>query len=248
MTKNSKYTKKELLLLIYIVLFQSIFFFILDYFLSQPLSYRKYIYQENPLENNNKWITILNLGICETFKTNIKGFPSINCLKFLILIYYGVFVSWFLITPFLAYKYIDKNRIRLLLKTYLIILLISFLIFLIFPIQALKEFQLEVDGESKSFFDPFIAKLYKLDNRRFCSLPSLHVALSWLCYIAFRFQSDNKIIKKIMLIQLLIAILVFISTFVLKQHYIMDGVISIILVEIVLYFVFGKNQKIKKIY
>ncbi|MGL9687563.1 MAG: phosphatase PAP2 family protein [Candidatus Phytoplasma sp. TWB_XP] len=153
---------------------------------------------------------------------------------------------WFFIAPYLIYKYLDKKIIFQLLISYFIILTISLIFFFVFPVQMLKDFQFKFDN-NKNFIDYSIKKLYENDYQRLNNLPSFHVSLSWLCYVGFR-QKNEKIPKILNYGQLIFVILVFISTFVLKQHYIMDGIIAIILVETTFFLVGKKMNNIKKDY
>lgn len=244
-SKKSNSIKK----IFYAFLIQQIIWHLVLVFVYYNKRIPKYIYADNELEKNNFWIKILNLGYNKEWSNGTYGFPDFICLKFFILFYVGSFVWWYLITPYLIYKYLNVKEINIFIKSYLIILFISIIFYLVFPIECLKVFQITQRSENKSLIsgliDFLLFKTYDLDTLRFNNLPSMHVSTSWLCYIPFR-NTKNNISKKIVWLQFIMAFGVFISTFVLKQHYIMDGITSIFLVEIV-YFVILRKNKNKKI-
>ncbi|MEZ0180162.1 phosphatase PAP2 family protein ['Camptotheca acuminata' phytoplasma] len=183
------------------------------------------------------WYKILNLGIdFKNLSQNKNQFFS-----YFIFIYLAWFVWWPFITPFFAYKYLDIKKINILFKIFYVILFITAIFFFLLPVEYLKEYQLK---SSSGFTHFLIQKLYNLDGGSFNALPSLHVSIGWFCYIIFRFDKTNSIPKKIILFQFIMAILVFISTFAIRQHYIMDGICSIILVETVFYFFQKKNKNV----
>ncbi|GFZ75311.1 hypothetical protein HPP_2690 [Hydrangea phyllody phytoplasma] len=241
---KNKYLKKYILWFLFIVLIQHITWFGSLYIIEKNKNgFFKTIIrikEDGNEETNNYWVKILNLNI-----NGSSGFPSWEFSKYFIYIYIISCWWWFLIAPYLIYKYLDKKIIFQLFISYFIILAISLILFFVFPVQMLDKFLFK---ENKSFVDFLIQNLYKYDCLHFNYLPSFHVSLSFLCYIGFRQKNKKKIPKILNYGQLFCAILVFISTFVLKQHYIMDGIIAIILVETTFFLVGKKMNNIKKDY
>ncbi|MBO6108331.1 MAG: phosphatase PAP2 family protein, partial [Eubacterium sp.] len=77
--------------------------------------------------------------------------------------------------------------------------------------------------------------LYSIDEAANL-FPSIHCLVSWLCFIGIRSAKNVSLFAK--LFSLISAILIMISTQVLKQHYIVDMISGIALAEIC-YFISG---------
>jgi membrane-associated phospholipid phosphatase len=211
-----------------------IFSYQLVYFISSEIIYNTPFFKDitEKIMSYENITNILNIGI----KFNYQPFFS-----FMIIIYFGSFFWWTCITPFLIYKYLDKNTIMQLFYSSLLFLFVAIIIFFIFPFKIYEQDQW---GEQIKYVDNFLNStilfLYKIEYKRNLLLPSIHVSNSWFCFIVFRGENKKKLPKSIIFIQFFLAILVYFSTFLLKQHYILDGIISIILVEFV-YFIVKKN-------
>ncbi|MDV3195950.1 MAG: phosphatase PAP2 family protein [Candidatus Phytoplasma stylosanthis] len=243
--ENEKYSKKEYIkkFLFLVFIQQASYHFVLFFIYKNERMIPRYISENLISEKNNWWINILNLGLNNKFGETL-GFPDIKYFENFVFIYLISILWWYFLTPFFVYKYLDKKTIKSLYKSTFIVLFFSLLIFIIFPIEALKIFQFKT-FKYGSISGKLLEKIYEIDYTRLNSLPSLHVAISFLCYIPFRLKNNN-VPKKVFWFQFIMAFLVFISTFAIKQHYIADGIISIILVELV-YFLISRKENNKKI-
>ncbi|WP_158300317.1 phosphatase PAP2 family protein [Candidatus Phytoplasma mali] len=186
------------------------------------------------INNNNIQLQkILNLGFCDE---NGK-FPDHDYLKYLIYIYLGIIYYWYLVLPYFFYQYLDKKQKKQLYDLFIKTLIISYIIFIILPIKSPEtniisslEFPKQPNIRN-NLTNNLLNFTYQIDNDRVCSCPSLHVLFTYISFVIFR--SNSKIPKSIIYGQLILTILVWVSTFALKQHFIIDGIISTILTEIV---------------
>ncbi|WP_323847528.1 MAG: phosphatase PAP2 family protein [Phytoplasma sp.] len=250
---NYKRLKNYILKFVLIIFISQVTYHVVLYFIDWS-SIKRYIVIGGDIQKNNYWIQILNLGINKKIK-GLLSFPYCKFSSFFVLIYISSIFWWYTITPILVYKYLysnydqDPKVLNVLFKSFFIVLFISLIIFLVFPIQC-SGIDLNIpSSDDNKLFNLLIAKsdylldrIYKMDHIRINCLPSLHVSNSWFCYIPFRYETNKRIPKKIIYIQFIIAILVFISTFVIKQHYIMDGIVAIALVELVFWLVWKKTK------
>ncbi|MGA0448039.1 MAG: phosphatase PAP2 family protein [Candidatus Phytoplasma pyri] len=199
----------------------------------------------NDLVVNNKTIMkILNLG----FIDDQGKFPDYDFLKHIIYIYLGVIYYWYFILPYLFYKYLDQKEKMQLYYLFTKTLIISYIIFIILPLEIPENHMFQNLDNNKfntlnlTNLTNYLLKLtYDLDNPT-CICPSLHVLFTYISFVIFR--SNNKIPNYIIYGQMILTILVWISTFVLKQHFVIDGIISIILIEIFFYFIKKKKYRI----
>ena len=147
-------------------------------------------------------------------------------------------VSWFIYIYFLCYLFwifnillsgkISKEHFYKVITTSFISITICGIIFIIFP-TTIQRPEIKTVGISTFLLN----YLYHIDHP-VNLFPSIHCLSSWLAYIAIRNQKEISIWYR--LFSFAFAVLVFISTQVLKQHYIIDVLAGIILVEIVWFF------------
>ncbi|MBS2126117.1 phosphatase PAP2 family protein ['Fragaria x ananassa' phyllody phytoplasma] len=250
----TKTNTKKIKILLYLILCASfVIIHILSYYLITETTIK--ILHNNPqkvaIYNNKTNEKILNLGINILNNPDIKHSFLVIILIIMSLIYLGAGFWWIIFTPYLVYKHLNKDRIYQIFISLFVVLLITLIIFFIFPVQITDNYQWnyqqlkDTNSNLKQLLYHLLKLIYEHDSNRNNLLPSLHVSNSWFCYIVFR--NNKHISKKIIYSQLIIALLVFVSTFVIKQHYIMDGIFAIILVEIVVLCVSKqiKSQQIK---
>ncbi len=210
----------------------------LVYFISSEIIYKTDFFKEFTCKIvNEKTKNILDLGI----KIEYHSFYSL-----MIIVYFGSFAWWACITPYLIYKYLDKKAITQLFFSSLLFLLVAMVIFFLLPlnIEEADQWKKLIEND-KNFLNKMIIFLYRIENKRNLLLPSIHVSNSWFCFIVFRGENKKKFPKSIVFIQFFLAILVYFSTFLLRQHYILDGIVAIILVELIYFIVkkyFIKNK------
>ncbi|MFG6084406.1 MAG: hypothetical protein AB3F67_0760 [Candidatus Phytoplasma solani] len=243
---EKKNFKKYFLSFFLLIALQVSIYIISGLLIKDSLHLTKYICQKNDSKNNGFWIQILNLGF-----DGKQGLSDQVCekLKWTVIFYSLFFPCVYVLAPFLIYKYLDKKTERQLLISLFILVIVSLGFFIIFPVEVITEFQFKNLEPETNIIDWMITSIYKADNNsRFNSLPSLHVGLSWLCYVGFRKKQTKPIPKTLVYSKLFFCIMVFISTFAIKQHYIMDGIVAILLVEIIFFCVGKWMDKSRQLY
>lgn len=134
--------------------------------------------------------------------------------------------------PFWACNYIlaaqrGKDMFYRFVATDLTVHAACFLIFLLLPTTNIRP---EIPGNTIS--EVMLRIIYALDGGQSPAnlFPSIHCYVSWLCWKGVK--GAEKIPKWYQNFSLVFAVLVIISTQVLKQHYIVDAAAGILLVEI----------------
>ena len=133
--------------------------------------------------------------------------------------------------PFWAAGYMlaarrGKDMFYRFVATDLTIHLICFLIFILVPTTNIRP---EIAGDTIS--QKVLLLVYALDGGSAPSnlFPSIHCYVSWMCWKGV--AGSSAIPKWYQKFSLVFAVLVIISTQVLKQHYIVDAVLALVLVE-----------------
>ena len=128
---------------------------------------------------------------------------------------YILFASW------------GKDGFYRLVATDITIHLICLVFFLILPTTNVRP---EVPGSSLS--DMLLRFVYAVDGGDMPSnlFPSIHCYVSWLCWRGC--VGNPKVPKAYQRFSLVMAVLIVISTQVLKQHYLVDAVAALVLVEV----------------
>jgi membrane-associated phospholipid phosphatase len=75
------------------------------------------------------------------------------------------------------------------------------------------------------------------------ALPSMHTLMSWLCILALRLDKKIPLVNKIIIWVLSLAIII--ATQTLKQHYIIDLIVGLLLAEAAYWLL--RNSKLVKI-
>lgn len=158
-----------------------------------------------------------------------------------IYIYFSCYLFW--IANILLSGKISKEHFYKIITTSFLSITICGIIFVFFPTTIQRP---EIKVVNLSTF--LLHYLYCIDHP-VNLFPSIHCLSSWLAYIAIRGQKQIPIWYR--MFSLFFAISVFISTQVLKQHYLLDVVAGIVLVESVWQFQKRKisytNQKLNLI-
>ena len=144
-----------------------------------------------------------------------------------------VFVWFYILAfPFWAVNYIlaaqrGKDQFYRFVATDLTIHLTCFVIFLILPTTNVRP---EITGNSWS--EQMLQFVYAMDGGNSPSnlFPSIHCYVSWLSWHSV--HKSEKIPEWYQHFSLIFAILIIISTQVLKQHYLVDAVAGVVLVEL----------------
>ena len=131
------------------------------------------------------------------------------------------------------------------MATDLTIHLTCFVIFLILPTTNVRP---EITGNSWS--EQMLQFVYAMDGGNSPSnlFPSIHCYVSWLSWRSV--HKSEKIPEWYQHFSLIFAILIIISTQVLKQHYLVDAVAGVVLVELAwdFYKKGNRHQIVKKIF
>lgn len=131
---------------------------------------------------------------------------------------------WWLVSPMLIANYLGKKAFYNYIFASVITYFICFLFYIILPTTIIRP-----NIENNSIFDILTNFIYTTDvpNNLF---PSMHCLISWLLFVGIR---NKNVPKKIVVTQGIIAIMINLSTQFVKQHYIVDLILSILLAEIV---------------
>ena len=144
-----------------------------------------------------------------------------------------VFVWFYILAfPFWAVGYVlaarrGKDMFYRFVATDLTIHFICFICFILVPTTNIRP---EIAGNTIS--ERILRLVYSLDGGNSPSnlFPSIHCYVSWMCWKGV--AGSEKIPKWYQKFSLIFAVLIIISTQVLKQHYIVDAVAALILVEL----------------
>ena len=130
-----------------------------------------------------------------------------------IIIYFLAFLQWFICYFLLAKE--DKSLCYRFCAANIIAQFISMLFFILWPQEMIRP---EVPGND--FCSAIIKLLYSLDPRGNNLFPSLHCIESWLCFRAS--LKIKKVGKWYPWFTFFFTVLVFASTVLVKQHYVLD--------------------------
>lgn len=130
-----------------------------------------------------------------------------------------------------------KETFYRFVATDLTVHLICFILFLLIPTTNVRP---ELAGETIS--EKVLQLIYDMDGggSPYNLFPSIHCYVSWLCWRGI--AGAKEIPKWYQNFSLVFAVLVIISTQVLKQHYIVDAVAGVALVELAWYFYRKKSH------
>ena len=134
--------------------------------------------------------------------------------------------------PFWAAGYVlaakrGKDMFYRFVATDLTIHFICFICFVLIPTTNVRP---QLAGNTVS--EKVLQLVYSLDGGNSPSnlFPSIHCSVSWMCWKAV--AGSKKIPVWYQVFSLVFAVLIIISTQVLKQHYIVDAIVALVLVEI----------------
>lgn len=172
----------------------------------------------------------------------IQGTPNIiggvidNKIPFIV--YFIIpYVIWYLmlfIVPYILYKK-DKNIFTKYILSYIIITIISNIIFIIYPTTVLRE---NLNGTN--IFYIITKFIYQIDTPALNCFPSLHCGISMLWIL---FITNIKKANKIKISIIIISILIMLSTLFIKQHVFID-LISGNIIAILIYLFINKTNKL----
>ncbi|MDO4273101.1 MAG: phosphatase PAP2 family protein [Eubacteriales bacterium] len=147
--------------------------------------------------------------------------------------------------PFWGVNYLlaaqrGKDEFYRFVATDLTVHIVCLLVFLILPTTNVRP---EVAGVTVS--EKMLQFIYAVDGGANPSnlLPSIHCYVSWMCYRSVK--GSEEIPKWYQNFSLIFALLIIISTQVLKQHYIVDAIAGVVLVEIAWRFFFSGDRHVQ---
>ncbi|MBQ6654985.1 MAG: phosphatase PAP2 family protein [Erysipelotrichaceae bacterium] len=143
-----------------------------------------------------------------------------------IIIYYLSFAQW--LNYFLQACFGKRDLRDRFFSADILAKIISFFVFMIWPV-AMYSVTLPDDG---SFWTKLLALTYAVDNRMGC-LPSFHCFYSWMAF-RYSLEAEPRERKWLTWANLIFAVLVFASTVLVKQHYLIDILAGVGFAEIAL--------------
>lgn len=163
---------------------------------------------------------------------------KIPILPWFAFIYVGCYLFW-------AFNYmmvgrVNKEHFYRFISNIFLGYIISGIIFCIFPTFIVRPDLSEIQGLGKAV----VAYVYNSDTP-VNLFPSMHCQISWYCYLGVRKQKE--IAKSYQYFSLIMAILVCISTVVIRQHYVVDIFAGIAIAELS-YFIARHTNYWKVIY
>jgi hypothetical protein len=153
---------------------------------------------------------------------------SIPCPKWITSIDEKIPFIWWMIIPYYSYyillimpPFVIKkiNFIKLLTRTLIEISILCYIIYIFWPISSSSALE-SVNPNPLDFLHNFITFNFLHQN----ALPSMHVTVTVIIALAIT-KYENKL-RNLMLI---IILAIFLATFLIKQHYLMDSISGLLL-------------------
>ncbi|MDO5522309.1 MAG: phosphatase PAP2 family protein [bacterium] len=138
------------------------------------------------------------------------------------IIYLGCYIFWVL--NYALAGRVNKDYFYDFVSNIFLGYIISGIIFCVFPTYINRPDLNEIHGLGKMF----VTYVYNTDTP-VNLFPSMHCQISWYCYLAVK--GRNQISKWYQYFSLIIAVLVCISTVVIRQHYFLDIVAGVAIAE-----------------
>lgn len=149
------------------------------------------------------------------------------------------YISWYfmlLIIPYILYKQ-DEKSFNNYMKIYKITLIVSFLIYFIYPTTINRPLII-----SSGISDQLTNLLYRIDTPVLNCMPSMHCLI---CFIQmFYLIKCKRLTQKWKIILIVWELLIVLSTVLLKQHLIIDGITALI-IAFTIYIIVEKEIKIQ---
>lgn len=131
----------------------------------------------------------------------------------------------------------ERDNFYLLVASVAVTFFVSFLFFVFLPTTIVRP---EISNEN--FTLCLIDLIYKADTPALNLFPSMHCLASWLCFIAVRRMKNISCWVKI--VTCICALAVFVSTQLVKQHYMADIFGGVLLAELGVFFVRKRKSKL----
>lgn len=153
-----------------------------------------------------------------------------------LIIYFGCYLFW--VVNYILIARQDRDSVYRFFTCDFISRCVCFLIYLVFPTTNTRPI-LEIGG----FWNEAARCLYTVDSADNL-FPSIHCLVSWFCYLGIRGRKE--IPRWYQKCSMIVAILVFLSTLLTKQHVIVDVISGVLLAEGC--FFIGKKTNLYKVY
>ena len=153
-----------------------------------------------------------------------------------IIVYLGCYIFWFL-GIFVAFKVKNKKIPYDCVLSLLICHFICFIIYLLMPTTT--NIRPDLSNYDGGNIWMLLCKLTFSTDTPFNLFPSMHVTVTWFCYMAIRRNKDISFGYR--LFSLIFSFMIFASILLTKQHYVWDILPSILLCEIVYFFIKRTN-------
>ena len=157
---------------------------------------------------------------------------------------YIPFIPFFSLPYVLFYVYLPSVPLYISFKSnadfkkykivWILTLAICSLIHVLYPTYIIRA---QIHGTD--IFSRFVAFIYSVDGITNC-MPSVHCATAWLAFIGIRHRNEIKPLIKFMLC--LLSLCICFSTVLIKQHWVIDILSAVAIVELV-WFAVGKVQQ-----
>jgi membrane-associated phospholipid phosphatase len=165
------------------------------------------------------------------YDLTIKGFDDRMPLVPFFVVFYLLSLPWWYIVPFIVAK-VSKPHFWNWFLAFVICYLVCGIVYIVFPTTIVRP-----TIENTTIFHRLINIVYQNDTpeRAINLFPSTHCFISWMCYVGVR--GKTAIPKWYRLFSLSFAVCIALSTQFIKQHYIVDLISGLLLVEIVYYLI-----------
>lgn len=162
------------------------------------------------------------LGDAQRYTAALPWDNTIPLIPAWIIVYYGCYVSWFW-GFFIAARQEDKLFYGFFVRVFFS-LIVAFLFFTLWPLEISRPAVTE-----PGFFNDITRFLYSIDPPHNL-FPSLHCFYNWIIFTQIRGRKEYPLALRLFTCWLAIA--VFASTLFMRQHYILDIVGAVLLVEL----------------
>lgn len=160
------------------------------------------------------------------YDLTIHGFDDVVPFWSWMIIFYVIAYPFWYLFPLVIFKYDQKGFYNYIIGT-IICCAICFIIFLVFPTTNTRP---NIDQEG-SIFDRLVNLIYQADSPAMPNnlFPSMHCIISWNIFYVIRRNKRFKLPIRIGVVTLVV--LICLSTQFIKQHYIVDFIMAIIISE-----------------
>ncbi len=155
---------------------------------------------------------------------NMKIDNYIPFISHFVYFYYLYYILPILFLWLLSFD--NKEKFYQVFISLLIVVIVCSIIYIIYPVQIIRP-EIKIKGLSSLL----VNLVYKVDDKAINCLPSLHCVFS--CGLIYSSLINDKLNIKVKLLSVFLGVMIILSTVFIKQHYIIDGIIGILLYFII---------------